>query len=132
MKDIWAIILAAGESRRMGQPKMLLPFEGKTMIEKVIDNVSGSKVENLMVVLGAERESIVKIIGELPVRYCYNENYKAGMLSSVKCGFRNIPPNYAASLVFQGDQPLITSKVIDGLLRHICYPEKVLSFLFTE
>ena len=116
MKDLWAIILAAGESRRMGQPKMLLPFEGKTMIEKVIDNVSGSKVENLMIVLGAERESIVKIIEELPVRYCFNDNYEAGMLSSVKCGFRNIPLNYAASLVFQGDQPLITSKVIDGVI----------------
>ena len=42
MNDFWAIILAAGESKRMGSPKMLLPFNGKTMIETVITNVSQS------------------------------------------------------------------------------------------
>ena len=44
-EDIWAIILAAGESKRMGFPKMLLPFNGSTMIESVIDNVTGSEVD---------------------------------------------------------------------------------------
>ena len=116
MSEIWAIILAAGESKRMGSPKMLLPFKGFTMIENVIANVSCSKVDNIMVVLGADRDSIVKLIRTKAVNYCYNENYKDGMLSSVVCGFRNIPIDHSAVLVFQGDQPLITPKAINSVI----------------
>jgi molybdenum cofactor cytidylyltransferase len=116
MAEIWAIILAAGESKRMGSPKMLLPFKGFTMIENVISNVSGSKVDKIMVVLGAERESIVELIRTKAVNYCYNENYKDGMLSSVICGFRNIPIDHSSVLVFQGDQPLITPKAINSVI----------------
>jgi molybdenum cofactor cytidylyltransferase len=116
MGEIWAIILAAGESRRMGFPKMLLDFNGRTMIESVIGNVSESKVDKIIVVLGADSEAIVERIGKLGVKYCYNENYKEGMLSSVRCGFRNIPSDYNAVLVFQGDQPLITPDAINTVI----------------
>jgi molybdenum cofactor cytidylyltransferase len=120
MSELWAIILAAGESKRMGSPKMLLKFNGRTMIENVIVNVTESKVDKIMVVLGAYREALAEQIGKLPVRYCYNDNYKEGMLSSVQSGFRNLPSDFKAALVFQGDQPLITSnainKVIDAYL----------------
>jgi molybdenum cofactor cytidylyltransferase len=116
MAEIWAIILAAGESKRMGSPKMLLPFKGSPMIANVIANVSYSKVDKIMVVLGACRESIIELIKIKAVNYCYNENYKDGMLSSVVCGFRNIPIDHSAVLVFQGDQPLITSKTINSVI----------------
>jgi molybdenum cofactor cytidylyltransferase len=113
MSEIWAIILAAGESKRMGSPKMLLPFKGRTMIENVVANVLDSRINNIMVVLGADRDPIVKLIRTKAVKYCYNENYKDGMLSSVVCGFRNIPIDHSAVLVFQGDQPLVTPKTIN-------------------
>jgi molybdenum cofactor cytidylyltransferase len=116
MSEIWAIILAAGESKRMKVPKMLLSFNGKTMIEKVIDNISGSEVFHILVVLGSYREEILGIIGNLPINYCYNENYKKGMLSSVKCGFKHLPPNYDAVLVFPGDQPFIEPDVINQVI----------------
>jgi molybdenum cofactor cytidylyltransferase len=116
MGEFWAIILAAGESRRMGFPKMLLTFNGRTMIENVIANVTESKVDKIIVVLGADREAIVERIGKLGVKYCYNENYKDGMLSSVKCGFGILPSDYKAVLVFQGDQPLITPKAINSVI----------------
>ncbi len=116
MTEIWAIVLAAGESKRMGSPKMLLPFKGLTMIESVISNVLDSKIKNVMVVLGADRDPILKLIRTKAVKYCYNENYKDGMLSSVVCGFRNIPIGHSAVLVFQGDQPLITAKVINSVI----------------
>ncbi len=116
MFELWAVILAAGESKRMGVPKMLLDFNGITMIEKVISNVTGSVIDKTMVVLGAEKEKIVGLIGQLPVRYCYNENYKEGMLSSVKCGLRNLPPRCDCVMIFQGDQPLITSAVINKII----------------
>lgn len=116
MREIWAVILAAGESKRMGLPKMLLTFSGRTMIEKVITNVSESKIDKIIVVLGAYREALVELISKLPVKYCYNDNYKKGMLSSVQCGFRNLSSVCRAVLVFQGDQPLITSNAINEVI----------------
>ena len=116
MGELWAIILAAGESKRMGSPKMLLDFKSGTMIEKVIANVKDSKVSNIMVVLGAYKDAIIDQIGKLTVKFCYNDNYKEGMLSSVQCGFRNIPSDCKAVLVFQGDQPLITPSVINTVI----------------
>lgn len=116
MAELWAIILAAGESKRMGSPKMLLSFNGRTMIENVIANVTESKVDKIMVVLGADSEPLVELIRTMAVSYCYNENYKDGMLSSAACGFRNLPDDYNAVLVFQGDQPLITSVTINAVI----------------
>ena len=116
MGEIWSIILAAGESKRMGFPKMLLTFNGKTMIENVIGNVRRSDADNTLVVLGAHKEILTDIIIKSNVKYCYNNNYKEGMLSSVKCGFKNLPSDFKAALVFQGDQPLITPAVINSLI----------------
>ena len=117
MKEIWAIILAAGESKRMGSPKMLLDFNGRKMIEMSISNVTASKVDKTVVVLGAHRNEILKAVGALPVIFCNNVNYSDGMLSSVKCGLTCLPDQFEALMVFQGDQPFIdpsvTNMVID-------------------
>lgn len=117
MSGISAIILAAGESTRMGSPKMLLDFNGKSMLECVIGNVSESVIDDIVVVLGAYRTELEKIVSKTSAGFCYNEDYKKGMLSSVKCGFRNIPADAEAVLVFQGDQPLISSKVINEVVK---------------
>lgn len=124
MGEIWAIILAAGESKRMGSPKMLLPVNGTTMIENVVANVAASKTDNILVVTGAFKEPIVHLLEKAGVRYCYNAKYIEGMLSSVICGFRNLPSDFAAALVFQGDQPLITPAVINRLIDGYLSSEK--------
>ncbi len=116
MSEIWAIILAAGESKRMKVPKLLLPFNGKTMIEKVIENVIRSEVFRTLVVLGSYKDEILGSISHLPINHCYNENYRKGMLSSVQCGFKNLPVNFDAVLVFPGDQPFIEPDVIDMII----------------
>jgi len=116
MGKIAALILAAGESERMNTPKMILPFDGKTIVEKVIENVISSVVDKTFVVLGADNDKIVEIIKKYPVTYCYNDDYKNGMLSSVQCGFRSIPPGYEAVLVFLGDQPMISPDVTDAII----------------
>lgn len=100
----------------MGFPKMLLPFRGATMLENVIANVSESLVETTLVVVGAEKDKLIEVIKKTTATYCYNDNYKEGMLSSVKCGFRNVSLDIKFVLVFQGDQPLITSDVINSLI----------------
>jgi molybdenum cofactor cytidylyltransferase len=112
MSGISAIVLAAGESTRMGFPKMLLDFNGRSMLECVISNIRESEIDDILVVLGAYRSELEEIVTKTSARCCYNDDYKDGMLSSVKCGFRNIPLLAEAVLVFQGDQPFITSKVI--------------------
>ena len=124
MGEIWAVILAAGESKRMGSPKMLLPFNGSTMIECVIANVTKSDADKIIVVLGAEKEALIQLTGKWHIEYCYNENYKEGMLSSVQCGFKNLPPGCKASLVFQGDQPLITYITINTVINAYISSEK--------
>ena len=68
MKGISAIVLAAGESKRMGSPKMLLPFGNKTVVETVIENTMAAGIEDVMVVLGSESDEIMKVTGKYPIR----------------------------------------------------------------
>jgi len=113
---IWAMILAAGESKRMGKPKLLLPFGEKTMIETVIDRVIQSKAEKILIVLGSNREKIEKKIGNLPLEIAVNPDFREGMLSSVQRGLEALPEEARAVLVFLGDQPSIPSEVIDSVI----------------
>lgn len=115
--EFWGIILAAGESKRMKVQKLLLPFQGKTMIEKVIENVAGSDVDHTMVVVGCDKDEILEKIGHLPVSHCLNVNYQQGMLLSVKCGFGSLPDLFEAALVFPGDQPMIPAEAVNTVIR---------------
>lgn len=116
MRGIYAIILAAGESKRMGFPKMLLPFRGSTIIENAIENVINSQVNGTVVVLGSDHDEIRKVVVNWPVEHCYNKIYSEGMLSSVQCGFRFLPQDFDAVLVFPGDQPGIKPMVSDMVI----------------
>ena len=106
MTGIWAIVLAAGESKRMGSPKMLLPYNDVTIIEQVIRNLMDSNVDRVVVVVGSDREEIMKVTRRYDVFHCYNQDYKSGMLSSVKCGFYSLPEGCLAALIMPGDQPM--------------------------
>lgn len=113
---IWALVLAAGESKRMGQTKQLLPFGEKTILETVIDHLMLSQVDKILVVLGSNREEIEHTINSLPVKSVYNPRFKEGMLSSVQKGFAYLPKEVEAVLVFLGDQPMVPSSCIDQIL----------------
>lgn len=113
---IWAVILAAGESRRMGQPKLLLPFGKKTIIETVVDEVVSSKVNNTLVVLGSEREKVEKKIKDFPVQVAFNPDFQSGMLSSVLCGLKALPDETRAVVVVLGDQPSVSKQTIDRII----------------
>ncbi len=116
MQDNWAIILAAGSSTRMGTQKLLMPYNNSTMIETVIDNVLDSKIDKVMVVLGADSDEITRVIGQKPVEYCHNQQPKKGMLSSVICGFKALPENANAALVYLGDQPNIPPAITNTII----------------
>jgi len=102
---IWAVILAAGRSERMGSAKLLLPMGKSTIIETVIGGVLRSRPDGVLVVLGSDREKLEPVIGKYPVRTVFNPDFSQGMLSSVKRGFEAVPPDARAVLIFLGDQP---------------------------
>lgn len=114
---IWAIVLAAGESRRMGAPKLLLPFSGKTVIEAVLDTVKASPAEGIVVVAGAGAEAIAEKAKAYGALVALNPDYRSGMLSSVQCGFRQLPPEAEAALIFLADQPALKPYVADILVK---------------
>lgn len=114
---ITGLVLAAGQSKRMGRPKMLLPFRNKTVIESVLNESLQSNLDKVLVVLGGDRESICKQIQSLPVETCFNPDYRQGMLSSVQAGLRNLPAETDAVCLILGDQPQIQAAVIDQLIK---------------
>lgn len=116
MQDNWAIILAAGSSRRMGTQKMLLPYEQKTIIETVVDHVLSSNIEHVMVVLGPEPSRIQEVLKGKNVQFCHNIHHEEGMLSSVICGFKALPEDAGCALIYLGDQPHIPAEVSNAVL----------------
>ena len=119
---ISAIILAAGESKRMGQPKMMLKWGKTTVLEHVISVFANAGIENIIVVTGSTREQVEGVVAVAqanhPVRCVYNERFVEGeMLSSIQCGLRALTPKPEdAALIALGDQP----QVREGSVRRVC------------
>ena len=114
---IAAVILAAGQSRRMGQPKMLLPWGNQTVIEHVVATFLSAGIEDILIVTGAEQERVEKAIDKYPIRKAHNRNYASGeMLSSLQCGLKALPEEAQVVLIGLGDQP----QVQEDSIRSIC------------
>lgn len=118
-----AIVLAAGESKRMGTLKQLLPFGEGTMLEAVLDAFLRSRVDEIVVVLGHRWEEVAEVVrrkasgsSRANVRIAINERYQDEMLSSVQCGVRALSADAEAFLVALGDQPLITPRIVSRLI----------------
>ena len=110
------VVLAAGESRRMGQLKALLPFGPRTVIEQVLQPLLGADLSEVAVVLGHRAGEIAAVLEPLPVRLLYNANYQLGMTSSVQVALRSLDPVPDAYLLALVDQPQIGLQVIQQLL----------------
>jgi len=121
---ICAIVLAAGLSSRMGVQKLLLPFGGKTVIGHIVDQLLASTVGEVHVVVGHQAERISAELSGREVSIVNNPNYKSGMLSSVRCGLRNMPEKCRAVMVVLGDQPSNTTELIDQMLQSFTATEK--------
>ena len=114
---ISAIILAAGQSKRMGQPKMLLPWGKMTVIEQVITTFLSAGLKDILIVTGGAEEEVLKAVSGYPVRQIRNPDYATGeMLSSLQCGIRTMSARTQATLIGLGDQPQIQ----EGSVRAIC------------
>ena len=113
---ISGILLAAGESRRMGKPKLLLPWGETTIIEEVVDAYLKSALSELIVVVGESKETIKKVLQSKPVKIVENPFYRQGMSTSIRAGVLAASLKAEGYCIGLGDQLLITTKVIDLLI----------------
>lgn len=116
-RRVTAVVLAAGQSRRMGRSKQLLPWGETTVLGQTLRNLKESAVHDILVVTGAEAEQVAAIAQEEAVPTVHNERYDSGeMLSSLQTAVARLPENRTAVLVMLADQPMVTAPIIDQLL----------------
>ena len=113
---ISAIVLAAGESRRMGRAKQLLEWEGKSLLDRVLENLQGSRVDEVILVLGHEAEEIRKKVDTCGARVVINNGYKEGMITSIHQGLKVLSEKAEAFFIVLADQPGIGPEIFNRLI----------------
>lgn len=115
--EIAAILLAAGQSSRMGATNKLLgTLDGKPLVRQVAEAVLGSAAGRLVVVTGHEEEKVCAALSDLDAEFIHNPQYALGMSTSVRAGFSALPEGTDAALVCLGDMPAITAQMLDALI----------------
>jgi molybdenum cofactor cytidylyltransferase len=117
-----AILLAAGESKRMGLNKLSLPWGRKTVFEHCLDTLLRSRVEEVIIVLGGRSEERRKEIegrrasSDKKVKVVRNSQYKKGMSTSIRRGIESMDPATHGILIALGDQPEVKARTINALI----------------
>ena len=113
---ISAIVLAAGQATRFGRCKQLVPVDGKALLDRVLDNLRASKVDDIVVVLGAHAEEIRGQISFDGVRVVMNPDFADGMSTSIQAGLRALPESAEAAMIVLADQPFVRPRTLDLLI----------------
>ena len=117
---IAAIVLAAGSSSRMGESKQLLDIHGEKLLSRTVRTVSGSQIQDIVVVLGALQDAHRLILQDMQVDVIFNKHWKKGMGSSIKTGLKHLSQkhsNLEAVVIFVCDQPLLSVEIIADIIR---------------
>lgn len=112
-----AAILAAGESRRMGTPKALLVYRGRSFLEHLRDVVRHPRVGLVRVVLGAHAEQILAHLGLPESEVVINPSWPEGQLTSIHAAIHRLPEISEGLLICPVDHPLISPSLVDELIR---------------
>jgi molybdenum cofactor cytidylyltransferase len=118
-KTIPAIILAAGASRRLGEPKQLVRVDGETLLDRTIRIVRESGVETVFVVLGAHHERIASCADLKTVHSIFNKDWEQGIATSIQAGVRAVQeacPDAGAVMLLVCDQPRLSSQHLRALI----------------
>ena len=112
------IILAAGESSRLGFPKQTLLYKGKTLLEHAIEAGLKSKCSSISVVLGANADTIKNGIKAYAIDIIYNPDWAEGIASSIRAGVKSFQKiaEIERVVIMLCDQPFVTCAIIDNLL----------------
>ncbi|WP_439481179.1 nucleotidyltransferase family protein [Cyclobacterium plantarum] len=119
MENTAAIILSAGNSSRLGKPKQLLKYKGKTLIERAILTAKNTGFHPIIVVTGAYKNEIEQQISDLETLIIENTDWKQGMGSSVSLGIKMLQKSAKAkqAVIMLSDQPFVEKKHLDELIR---------------
>lgn len=115
LMKIGAIILAAGSSKRMGEPKLLLPVKEKPMFLHAVERAIESNLSPIHVVAGKYITQIERELIGLPVYTSFNKDYDKGMSTSLKLGIALVTGLCDAVIIFLADQPLVPLTVIESI-----------------
>lgn len=118
-KHIGAILLAAGESSRLGTPKQLLLYKGQTLLQHVLKTAIDSNADPVVIVLGAHAEIIEKKIDSNIAKVIVNDTWREGMASSIQVGIKmllEVNPSAQGAVLMVCDQPCVTSSLINELI----------------
>jgi len=116
MVRVSAILLGAGESKRMGVNKLFLPWGKKTVFEHCLDILLRSNVKEVVVVVNHRTKRMMRFRGRR-VKVILNPHYREGMSASIRRGIRATDPNSQGILIALGDQPLLQTRTINALIR---------------
>jgi molybdenum cofactor cytidylyltransferase len=116
VEEVGGIILAAGEGRRFGAPKQLLPWRGKPFIRHVALTALEAGLSPVIVVVGAAAQQVQEAIYDLPVRIVINDDWKLGQSFSIKAGLSDLNEFTGAALFLLADQPHVSIQLIQSLV----------------
>jgi molybdenum cofactor cytidylyltransferase len=116
-KKIAGVILAAGSGSRMGRTKQLLPFDHTTLLGQVIKNARGSALHEIIVVLGHQADKIKQTLDFSNTKILCNKEYSKGQSTSLVKGIENVSSECDAAMFLLGDQPLVTTAIINKLIK---------------
>ena len=105
-----AIVLAAGTSSRMGQPKQLLKINGQSLVRHTITTAFAAGIERITVVLGAYAGEVLEEIRDLPVRIAINADFATGIASSIRAGINQLEETCEEALILTCDQTLVSAE----------------------
>ena len=114
---IGALILAAGQSSRMGQHKMLLPLLGKPLLLHAVDHALAVNFDEIIVVVGHYADDVRAALAGHRVRIVENPDYQQGQSTSVRAGIAALDPGVQAVIILLGDQPLVKPAILKSLLQ---------------
>jgi molybdenum cofactor cytidylyltransferase len=125
---IVAVVLSAGESSRMGQPKALLPIDGETFLERIVSALRRTQVGKITVVIGHNAEEMKEKIDHLPVEILVNHQYQLGQLSSLHVAIGHLISDQSCDgmLVHLVDHPYIDGKLVDVMIQQFYDSKKLI------